>query len=442
MSLFLALETEQRNKNYIIAQNEYQMTHMRNIVDFANFTVRIRDEVSANITKHIIDKLSSPVADSQKQTEKYTETLLQKLSDHETQLDNQKNHRLDRGFLSRTREEHAAEVFGHRITVLKEDSEELRSERDDLEKANIGAQKLVAKLKGEKGSWQEKYLNLLEGNKRPRDEEPGTSDAKRRLDTKSSSTSLDNASNTLEEESSITLLNQSSSSTARTSTHTLRNALEKDTSSNSRASSRRHTSSSTSAHTDRGKASNAIIDHEHLSRVVEMNEQGKRAVRADLDLSFDPWDPQLTRWQQRLVILALWKREVRRFQRYVPDNSDNKAASHRISHDGNIRVGMRALKDFVHISQNWTYDEEGISDLHDEYHNYHLRNYIPRVLGEYRKILNSPKLAAYTRCIPVDCYYEEILRDTPGFKQQVLPRYRARSTSPIGKSAKSAHNTS
>jgi hypothetical protein len=33
MSLFLALETEQRNKNYLIAQKEYQMTHMRNIVD-------------------------------------------------------------------------------------------------------------------------------------------------------------------------------------------------------------------------------------------------------------------------------------------------------------------------------------------------------------------------------------------------------------------------
>jgi hypothetical protein len=128
----------------------------------------------------------------------------------------------------------------------------------------------------------------------------------------------------------------------------------------------------------------------------------KAAVRADLDLSFDPWDPQLTRWQQRLVILALWKREVRRFQRYVPDYFDNKAAGHRISHDGNIRVGMRALKDFVHISHNWSY-EEGISDLHDEYHNYHLRNYIPRVLGEYWKNLNSSKLAAYTRCIPVDC---------------------------------------
>jgi hypothetical protein len=415
------------------------MTHMRNIMDSANFAVRIRDEVSANITKHIIDKLNSPVADSQKQIEKYTETLLQKLSDHETQLDNQKNHRLDRGFLSSTREEHAAEVLSHRITVLKEDNEELRSKRDDLAKANIGAQKLVTKLKGEKISWQEKYLNLLK-NKRPREKEPDTGDAKRRSDTKSPNTSLDTSTNNLEEKSSATLSHQSSSSSSRTSAHTSRNTLEKDTASSSPASSQRNTSSSTSAHSDRGKASSTIIDHEHLSHVVEMNEQGKRAVRADLGLSFDPWDPHITRWEQRLVILGLWKREVRKFQRYAPDYYDDKAASHRISHDGNIRVGVRAIKDFVRISNTWNY-EEGVSDLHDEYHKYHLRNYIPRVVGEYRKILNSPKLAAYTRCIPVDCYYEEILRDTPGFKHQILPRYRARSTSPNRKSEKATHNT-
>jgi hypothetical protein len=53
-----------------------------------------------------------------------------------------------------------------------------------------------------------------------------------------------------------------------------------------------------------------------------MNEQGKRAVRADLGLSFDPWDLHITRSEQRLVILGLWKREVRKFQRYVPDYSE------------------------------------------------------------------------------------------------------------------------
>jgi hypothetical protein len=187
--------------------------------------------------------------------------------------------------LSSTREEHAAEVLTHRITVLKEDNEELRSERDDLAKANYGAKKLLIKLKEEKISWQEKYLNLLK-TKRPREEEPDSGDAKRRSDAKSPDTLLDTSSNILEERSSATL--STSSSSSKTSAHTSRNKLGNDTSSTSRASSHRNTSSSTSAHTDRGKSNSTIIDHEHLSRIVEMNEQGKRAVRADLGLNFDP----------------------------------------------------------------------------------------------------------------------------------------------------------
>ncbi len=61
---------------------------------------------------------------------------------------------------------------------------------------------------------------------------------------------------------------------------------------------------------------------------------------------------------------------------------------------------MRATKDFGRIANSWSY-EDGVNDLHDEYHKYHLRNYIPRVVSEYKKILNNPKLAAYTRCIPI-----------------------------------------
>jgi hypothetical protein len=84
--------------------------------------------------------------------------------------------------------------------------------------------------------------------------------------------------------------------------------------------------------------------------------------------------------------------------------------------------------------------EDGVNDLHDEYHKYHLRNYIPnRVVGEYKKILNSPKMAAYTR--PVDCYYEEILKGTPGFKHQALPRFQARSKSPSRRTERATQNT-
>ncbi len=78
------------------------MTHLQNIVESANFVVKIRDEVSANITKHIIDKLSSPVEDSQKQIEKYTETIVRRLNEHERKLEGQKSHRLDREARSRS----------------------------------------------------------------------------------------------------------------------------------------------------------------------------------------------------------------------------------------------------------------------------------------------------------------------------------------------------
>ncbi len=103
--------------------------------------MQIRDEVSANIIKHIIDKLNSPVENSKKQIEKYTATLLQKHGHLEAQLENQKAHRLNIEFLSRTRGKYQAEVLEHMITVLKEDNEELKTERDDLAKANEGAQK-------------------------------------------------------------------------------------------------------------------------------------------------------------------------------------------------------------------------------------------------------------------------------------------------------------
>jgi hypothetical protein len=173
-----------------------------------------------------------------------------------------------------------------------------------------------------------------------------------------------------------------------------------------------------------------------------MSDREKRKVRDDLGMSFDPWDPEISRQGERLVTLALWKRELRYNKRYLPEYSNQKLDYHRTSHDGNIKVGMKAFKDFYHKSQEWTY-QQGVNDLHDDFHKYHLRNHIPRVVGDYWKILNNPKMASYMRCIPVDCYYEEVLRDTPGFKQQALPHssYHAATISPTIKSEKLSGET-
>ncbi len=158
-------------------------------------------------------------------------------------------------------------------------------------------------------------------------------------------------------------------------------------------------------------------------------------------MSFEPWDPQISRWNQSLVILALWKREVRGYKRYVPDYSDRKAAIHHTSHDANIKVGLTAFKDFAPLSRDYSY-QEAVKHLHDDFHKYHLRNYIPRVVGDYWKILNDPKMSCYTRCVPADAYYEEVLRDTPGFKHQALPHHKTRPKSPRIKPEKSERNNS
>ncbi len=90
------------------------------MVDSASFAARMRDEVTSSVTQHIIDKLKAPVEDSQRQIEKFTATILRRIGESEAQLEEQKPHRLDGGFLSRTREEHNAEILGHKITVLTE----------------------------------------------------------------------------------------------------------------------------------------------------------------------------------------------------------------------------------------------------------------------------------------------------------------------------------
>jgi hypothetical protein len=51
-------------------------------------------------------------------------------------------------------------------------------------------------------------------------------------------------------------------------------------------------------------------------------------------------------------------------------------------------------------------------------------------------------MSCYTRCVPVDAYYEEVLRDTPGFKHQALPRHKAKPRSPRFKSEKAERNNS
>ncbi len=104
------------------------------------------------------------------QLEEYTKIVQSKFEERERerQLDGQKTHRVNTGFLSRTRDEHEAGVLGSKMTMLVEDNEGLKSERDELEKANKGAKEQLTKLREEKSSCQKKYFELLQNHKRLR----------------------------------------------------------------------------------------------------------------------------------------------------------------------------------------------------------------------------------------------------------------------------------
>ncbi len=175
MTIALALETEQRNMNYIYHQNEFQMDHLRSILEAANFAKQIRDNATKNITEHIITQLNGPVEESQAQLEMSTKTVLNKLDEHEKLLEVHREHRTTRDFLSTTCEEHEAEISGSRIIALQEDNEGLKNERDELEGAHKKLKEQLEKVRGEKTVWQDKYLALL-GQKRPRKEQSDSSE--------------------------------------------------------------------------------------------------------------------------------------------------------------------------------------------------------------------------------------------------------------------------
>jgi hypothetical protein len=177
MAVVLALETEQRNKNYMQVMKEYQRTHFEQIKETTDFTKHITEEVTRNISQHIIQKLSSPIEESKKQIEDHTKVILCKLDENERILEQHKDHRLSRGFLSKTRDEHEAELYEARITALSEDNENLQSQHDELTRIHNASKEQISKLLKSSANWRGKYLHLMA--KRPREEGVEPESAKR-----------------------------------------------------------------------------------------------------------------------------------------------------------------------------------------------------------------------------------------------------------------------
>jgi hypothetical protein len=147
---------------------------------------------------------------------------------------------------------------------------------------------------------------------------------------------------------------------------------------------------------------------------VEISDRRKERFRRDYNLDFDPWGLGLTMEDEAEVALKMWKTEVRRSSRYVPDYCDDKLAKHHITHDGNIKVGVKARDDFNRSTITWSYHQK-VEEQHEGYCKFQQRNYIPRTVTNYWTILNDPSRAAFERCIPVSFSYLEICKDSPGY---------------------------
>jgi hypothetical protein len=156
MAVILALEKEQRNQNYMQVMKEYQKTHIKQIKETTDFTKLITEEVTRNISHHIIQKLSSPIEESKKQIEDHTKVILCKLDANDRILEQHKDHRISRGFLSRTRDEREAELYEARITALSEDNENSQSQHDELTKIHNASKEQISKLMKSSTNWREK----------------------------------------------------------------------------------------------------------------------------------------------------------------------------------------------------------------------------------------------------------------------------------------------
>ena len=151
-----------------------------------------------------------------------------------------------------------------------------------------------------------------------------------------------------------------------------------------------------------------------LASSEDPSDEDKEKLRKELGLSYSPWESDLDMDRQAEVTLALWKRELRKRDRYVPDYEPEKLKNYGIEHERNIRFSMQAYAQFRCQDKNlgitaWT------EDKHGEYQPHQNRNHIPRTVGEYKSIINDPESAAFVRCIPVDYYYYQVASDTPGF---------------------------
>jgi hypothetical protein len=382
MAVALALETEQRNKLYLQALHDSQRTHVKYVKQTAGFARHIIEEVTKNVSTHLIENLNSPIEESVKQFENFTTTVIGELEEHEQCLEGQRDHRLGRGFLSRTREECDSELLEARLVMLEENNEDLQAQRVELKRTNTSNNEQISKLMKEKAAWQKRFIELA-ATKRPREEGADPEPSKRAAGDRP-----DQSPASSEDAEMVP------SDKDHDATH------EPDTS---------NTLGHTSNTSDTSFVPLPPSPWEDTQLPFEVSDRRKERFKRDYDLDFDPWGPGLTMEDEAEVTLKIWKTEVRRSSRYVPDYRDDKLTRHHITHDGNIKVGVKTRDDFNRSTTTWGYYQK-VEEQHEGFCKFQQRN---NIVTNHWTILNDPPRAAFERCIPVSLYYLEICKDSP-----------------------------
>jgi hypothetical protein len=197
----------------------------------------------------------------------------------------------------------------------------------------------MAILRDEKASWQNKFLAVPEGNKRPRSEDTDSSEAKRRSgipeSISSTSSNLEITSNT----TSISGSTQQSLSISSDNSRSSSSVTDVEQSSNTAAFQ------IIASHPPRSPRSSSYPDRpQRPSAIRELDDDNKAAIRAYLNVDFDPWGSNLSAFQQgQVTIGGLWKLELRKRERYVPDYPEDKATHFHITHETNLKTCVKAM---------------------------------------------------------------------------------------------------
>jgi hypothetical protein len=121
------------------------------------------------------------------------------------------------------------------------------------------------------------------------------------------------------------------------------------------------------------------------------------------------------------VVVGHWKQALQKQGLYVPEFPPR-----RDSHESNIKRLRAAMKDHTHAWTKWSRRDEGIH--HDRHVTYERMQNIYRIPSVYQdpnewleNHLARPDHCQHFRCVSIWWYYDQLVRDTPGFVHNFKP---------------------